>query len=166
VPTAEMGAAEVTGFLNWLATERKVAAATQNQAVNALLFLYKHVLGKDLPWFEGLVRAKRPVRLPVVLSEADMSKLLAQLDGTTWLVTSLLYGAGPRLHEGLMLRVKDIDFAYRQIVVREGKGAKDRVTMLPPGTGATGPSGQGTRAAPDGPRGRLRRSLAATRAGA
>lgn len=128
---AEMGAAEVTDFLNWLATERKVAAATQNQALNALLFLYKHVLGKDLPWFDGLVRAKRPVRLPVVLSDVEMKRLLAQLDGTPWLIATLLYGAGLRLQEALMLRVKDIDFAYRQIVVREGKGAKDRVTMLP-----------------------------------
>jgi len=128
---AEMGAAEVTAFLNWLATERKVAAATQNQALNALLFLYKHVLGQELPWFEGLVRAKRPVRVPVVLTQAEMLRLLAQLDGTKWLMASLLYGAGLRLNECLMLRVKDIDFAYRQIVVREGKGAKDRVTMLP-----------------------------------
>ena len=128
---AEMGAEEVTAFLNWLATERNVAAATQNQALAALLFLYKAVLERDLPWFDGLVRAKRPVRLPVVLSEAEVRKLLEQLDGVPWMMASLLYGAGLRLQECLMLRVKDVDFAYRQILVRDGKGAKDRVTMLP-----------------------------------
>ncbi|HKB72752.1 MAG TPA: integron integrase [Burkholderiales bacterium] len=128
---SDMGAAEVTAFLNWLAAERNVAAATQNQALNALLFLYKHVLDRELPWFDGLVRAKRPVRLPVVLSEAEVRRLLAQLDGFKWLMASLLYGAGLRLQECLMLRVKDVDFAYRQIVVRDGKGGKDRVTVLP-----------------------------------
>jgi integrase len=128
---AGMGGAEVTAFLNWLATDRKVAAATQNQALNALLFLYKHVLDKDLPWFEGLVRAKRPVRLPVVLNDIEVQKLLARLEGTKWLIASFLYGSGLRLQEALMLRVKDIDFAYRQVVVRDGKGGKDRVTMLP-----------------------------------
>jgi len=114
---AEKGAVEVTAFLNWLATERNVSAATQNQALNALLFLYKHVLGRELPWFEGLVRAKRPVRLPVVLSESEVKRLLAQLEGFKRMMASLLYGAGLRLHECLMLRVKDVDFAYRQIVV-------------------------------------------------
>jgi integron integrase len=127
----DMGAAEVTAFLNWLATDRKVAAATQNQALNALLFLYKHVLDKDLPWFEGLVRAKRPVRLPVVLNDIEIQRLLARLEGTKWLIASFLYGSGLRLQESLMLRVKDIDFAYRQVLVRDGKGRKDRVTMLP-----------------------------------
>jgi len=126
-----MGAAEVSAFLSWLATDRNVAAATQNQALAALLFLYKAVLERDLPWFDDLVRAKRPVRMPVVLSEAEVRKLLDQLDGVTWMMASLLYGAGLRLQECLMLRVKDMDFAYRQIVVRDGKGAKDRVTMLP-----------------------------------
>ena len=128
---AEMGAAEVTAFLNWLATDRNVAAATQNQALAALLFLYKTVLERDLPWFDDLVRAKRPVRVPVVLSAADVRRLLEQLDGVAWMMASLLYGAGLRLQECLMLRVKDVDFAYRQILVRDGKGAKDRVTMLP-----------------------------------
>ena len=130
---AEMGAPEVTAFLSWLATNRNVAAATQNQALAALLFLYKAVLERDLPWFDNLVRAKRPVRLPVVLSEAEVRKLLEQLDGVTWMMASLIYGAGLRLQECLMLRVKDVDFAYRQILVRDGKGAKDRVTMLPEG---------------------------------
>ena len=129
-----MGAPEVTAFLSWLATDRNVAAATQNQALAALLFLYKAVLERDLPWFDDLVRAKRPVRVPVVLSEAEVRKLLEQLDGgVTWMMASLLYGAGLRLQECLMLRVKDVDFAYRQILVRNGKGAKDRVTMLPEG---------------------------------
>ena len=127
----EMGAAEITSFLNWLASERNVAAATQNQALNALLFLYRHVLERDLPWLEGLVRAKRPVRLPVVLSEAEVRRLLAGLEGVRWLMASLLYGAGLRLQECVQLRVKDLDFAYRQIFVRDGKGGRDRVTMLP-----------------------------------
>jgi integron integrase len=130
---AEMGGEEVSAFLNWLATERNVAAATQNQALAALLFLYKAVLERDLPWFGDLVRAKRPVRVPVVLSAGEVHRLLEQLEGVPWLVASLLYGAGLRLQECLMLRVKDVDFAYRQVLVRDGKGAKDRVTMLPEG---------------------------------
>ena len=128
---AEMGAAEVTRFLSWLATERSVAAATQNQALSALLFLYKHVLGLDLPWLTGLVRAQRPVRMPVVLSEPEVRRLLEEVEGAARLMVGLLYGAGLRQIECLSLRVKDLDFAYRQIMVRDGKGAKDRVTMLP-----------------------------------
>ena len=128
---AEMGAKEVEAFLSWLATERDVAAATQNQALAALLFLYQQVLGQELPWFKAMVRAKRPVRLPVVLTRADAQRLLAQMQGVKWLMASLLYGAGLRQIECLQLRVKDVDFAYRQILVRDGKGAKDRVTMLP-----------------------------------
>jgi integron integrase len=127
----ELGAQEVSAFLSWLATERNVAAATQNQALSALLFLYKHVLGRDLPWLDDLVRAKRPVRLPVVLSEAEVRAVLAHLEGVKWLMASLLCGAGLRLNECLKLRIKDVDFAYRQILVSDGKGAKDRVTMLP-----------------------------------
>lgn len=127
----ELGAAEVSGFLSYLATERNVAAATQNQALSALLFLYSQVLELDLPWLEGMVRAKRPVRLPVVLSESEVRALLAELEGTRWLMASLLYGAGLRLRECLKLRVKDIDFSYHQIMVRDGKGGKDRSTMLP-----------------------------------
>lgn len=126
-----MGAREVTAFLNHLSGERHVASATQNQALSALLFLYRDVLGHALPWLEGLDRAKRPVRLPVVLTEAEARVLLAQLDGSRWLMASLLYGAGLRLRECLLLRVKDVDFSYRQILVRESKGGKDRVTMLP-----------------------------------
>ena len=126
-----LGEGEVTAFLTHLATERQVAAATQNQALSALLFLYKQVLGRDLGWFDDLVRAKRPVRLPVVLTRGEVTALLAQLRGAPWLMASLLYGAGLRLMECLRLRVKDVDIAYRQILVREGKGGKDRVTMLP-----------------------------------
>ncbi|MDH3289101.1 MAG: integron integrase [Betaproteobacteria bacterium] len=128
---AEMGATEVTAFLNHLVAQRHVASATQNQALAALLFLYRQALGQALPWLNGLDRAKRPVRLPVVLSEAEVRALLAQLEGTKWLMASLLYGAGLRLRGCLMLRVKDVDFSYGQIVVRDGKGGKDRVTMLP-----------------------------------
>jgi integron integrase len=128
---AEMGAAEVTAFLTHLARERGVAAATQNQALSALLFLYQEVLEVKLPWLEGIERAKRPVRVPVVLTVAEVKALLARLDGTRWLMAGLLYGSGLRLRECLKLRVKDVDFDYRQITVRDGKGGKDRVTMLP-----------------------------------
>ena len=128
---AELGAAEVTAFLNYLARERDVAAATQNQALAALLFLYRNVIGQPLPWLDGLDRARRPVRVPTVLTREEVRRLLAAMSGTKWLMASLLYGAGLRLRECLKLRVKDIDFGYRQIVVRDGKGAKDRVTMLP-----------------------------------
>jgi len=127
----DMGAAEVTAFLNYLANEREVAAATQNQALSALLFLYGKVLEIKLPWLDDLVRAKRSVRLPVVLSQSEVEGLLGQMEGMTALMAALLYGGGLRLRECLRLRVKDIDFVYRQITVREGKGNKDRVTMLP-----------------------------------
>jgi integron integrase len=128
---AELGGEEVTAFLNYLARERTVAAATQNQALSALLFLYKEVLGQPLPWLDGLERAKRPARVPSVLTREEVRSLLAHMRGSKWLMASLLYGAGLRLRECLKLRVKDVDFGYRQIVVRNGKGAKDRVTMLP-----------------------------------
>ena len=128
---ATLGEPEVTAFLSHLAAERNVAAATQNQALAALLFLYKQVLGRDLGWLDDMVRAKRPVRLPVVLTRAEVTLLLAQMKGVHWLMASLLYGSGLRLMECLRLRVKDVDFAYRQILVRDGKGGKDRVTMLP-----------------------------------
>jgi integron integrase len=126
-----LGGEEVTAFLNHLARERKVAAATQNQALAALLFLYKEVIGEPLPWLDGLERARQPVRVPTVLTRDEVHRLLENLRGSKWLMASLLYGAGLRLRECLKLRVKDIDFGYRQIVVRDGKGAKDRVTMLP-----------------------------------
>ncbi len=127
----EMGVAEVEVFLSTLATRDKVAASTQNQALSALLFLYREVLGMELAWVEQVVRAKRPQRLPVVLGQAEVQRLLAQMDGRTWLIASLLYGTGMRLMECLRLRVKDVDFARRAITVREGKGGKDRQTVLP-----------------------------------
>ena len=128
---AELGEPELTAFLNHLATKRKVAAATQNQALSALLFLYKHVLGRELAWLDGLQRASRPVRLPTVLTRSEVGSLLGQLTETRWLMASLLYGSGLRVLECLRLRIKDIDLSYRQILVRDGKGEKDRVTMLP-----------------------------------
>ena len=129
----EMGEAEVTAFISMLATRRNVAAATQNQALSAVLFLYKQVLGRELAWMSDVVRAQRPVRLPTVLTEAEVRRLLANVDGMAALMVGLLYGAGLRQIECLQLRVKDVEFAYRQILVRDGKGAKDRVTMLPEG---------------------------------
>jgi integron integrase len=128
---ALLGAAEVTAFLNHLSGERNVAAATQNQALSALLFLYKQVLEQPLPWLDGLDRAKRPTRMPTVLTRDEVRRLLGAMRGSKWLMASLLYGAGLRLRECLKLRVKDVDFGYRQILVRDGKGGKDRVTMLP-----------------------------------
>ena len=127
----EMGAAEVTAFLNHLVKTRDVAAATQNQALSALLFLYRAVLAEPLAWLDGVERAKRPARVPTVLSSAEATALLSSMTGTKWLMAALLYGAGLRLRECLTLRVKDVDFDYRQIVVRHGKGAKDRRTLLP-----------------------------------
>ena len=127
----DLGEAEVTAFLNDLAVKRGVAAGTQNQALSALLFLYKEVLGRELAWLDGLERAKRPPRLPTVLTRAEAERLLAQLTGARWLLASLMYGSGLRVMECLRLRVKDLDLSYRQILVRDGKGEKDRVTMLP-----------------------------------
>ncbi|MFL6622671.1 MAG: integron integrase [Sulfurifustis sp.] len=127
----DMGAPEVEAFLTHLAVERNVSASTQNQAKAALLFLYKEVLETELPWLTEIVQAKRGERLPVVLTPGEVRALLAELNGTMWLVVSLLYGTGMRLLEGLRLRVKDVEFTRREIVVREGKGNKDRVTVLP-----------------------------------
>jgi integron integrase len=127
----QMGAGEVTAFLNYLARERKVAANTQNQALSALLFLYKEALGMPLPWLDALERSRRPARVPTVLTRAEIARLLAAMRGTKWMMAGLLYGSGLRLRECLTLRVKDVDFGYRQVLVRDGKGAKDRVTMLP-----------------------------------
>lgn len=127
----EMGATEVTAFLNHLANARHVAATTQNQALAALLFLYKIVLEMELPWLDGLVRAKSTKRLPTVLTRQEAEAILSQLTGTRWLMVSLLYGAGLRLNECLSLRVKDVDLNGGKLIVREGKGAKDRVTLLP-----------------------------------
>ena len=127
----ELGGAEVELFLSQLANEGGVAAGTQNQALSALLFLYREVLGVQLPWMEGVVRAKRPQRMPLVLSRDEAQRLLAMMEGQSWLMASLLYGTGMRLMECLRLRVKDVDFARNAIIVRDGKGAKDRITVLP-----------------------------------
>ncbi len=128
---AEMGAAEITRFLSDLAIQRNVAASTQNQALSALLFLYREVLDQELPWLDEIVRAKSRERIPVVLTREEVQSVLDALDGATRLAALLLYGAGLRLLEALRLRVKDVDFARNQITVRSGKGDKDRVTMLP-----------------------------------
>src|SRR5262245_40586218 len=128
---AELGAEHVTAFLSALATREGVAASTQNQALAAILFLYREVLGQDLPWLDDLVRAKTPPRLPVVLSREEVREILAHMSGTSRLMATLLYGSGLRLLECCRLRVKDIDFARSQLIVRRGKGDKDRATMLP-----------------------------------
>jgi integron integrase len=127
----DMGAEEVRDFLSYLATERNVSASTQNQAKSALLFLYREVLHIELPWLDEVIAAKASRRLPVVLTPTEMRRLLNAMSGTMGLVASLLYGTGMRLLEGLRLRVKDIEFERREIIVREGKGNKDRVTVLP-----------------------------------
>jgi integron integrase len=128
---AEMAEREVTAFLAHLAVDRNIAASTQNQALSALLFLYNHVLQQPLEWLDRITRAKSPTRVPLVFTRHEVQAILAQLDGQTWLMASVLYGAGLRLMECLRLRVKDIDFGYNQITVHDGKGAKDRVTLLP-----------------------------------
>ncbi len=127
----EMGAREVEAFLTALAVRDQVAAATQNQALAALLFLYREVLETELPWMDDIRRAKRPERLPVVLSREEAGALLGELSGSCWLQAAILYGSGLRLMECLRLRVQDVDFARREITVRHGKGGKDRRTMLP-----------------------------------
>lgn len=127
----DLGAAEVEQFLTHLAVNGKVAASTQNQAKSALLFLYQEVLAMDLPWLDKVEKARAPKRLPVVLTRDEVQAVLTRLSGTHWLIASLLYGTGMRIMEGLRLRVKDVDFKRREILIRDGKGFKDRVTMLP-----------------------------------
>ena len=127
----ELGAAQVTTFLSSLASRGNVAAATQNQALAAVLFLYREVFGQRLEWMDEIVRAKRPKRLPTVLSAAEARTVLAELDGVHALMARLMYGTGMRVTECLALRVKDVDLSRKQIVVRQGKGGKDRVTMVP-----------------------------------
>lgn len=126
-----MGADEIRAFLVALATRERVSASTQNQALSALLFLYRKVLGIEMPWIRDLPRGRLPHRLPVVLSPAEVQAVLDHLEGRFQLIGMLLYGAGLRLMECLRLRVKDIDFAHNQIIVRRGKGQRDRVTLLP-----------------------------------
>ena len=127
---ATLGPEALTRFLSSLAIERRVSASTQNQALSALLFLYRRVLGVELPWLDGLVRAKRPVHVPTVLSQSEVAAVLSQPTGSRWLMVALLYGAGLRLLECLRLRVKDVDFERNEIVVRAGKGGRDRRTDL------------------------------------
>ena len=127
----DLGAREVEAFLTGLAVHGNVAASTQNQALSALLFMYREVLGIELPWMDDIRRAKRPQRLPVVLDRSETIALLGGMDGLTGLMASILYGSGLRLMECVRLRVKDVDFARHEIIVRQGKGGKDRRTMLP-----------------------------------
>jgi integron integrase len=126
-----MGKKEIEAFLTYLARDRKVSASTQNQAKSALLFLYKEVMGITLPWLGEVEKAKKPQKMPVVLTENEVQLLLAKLSDTWLLLGRLLYGTGMRLLEGLRLRVQDVDFSAKQIFIRDGKGGKDRVTMLP-----------------------------------
>jgi integron integrase len=128
---AEMAEPEVTAFLTSLARDGNVAASTQNQALSALLFLYKEVLKQEIGWITDVERAKKPTRVPVVLTREEVRRVLSHLHGTRRLMAGLLYGSGLRLMECVRLRVKDIDFAYAHVVVRDGKGRKDRITMLP-----------------------------------
>lgn len=128
---ADMSEPDVNQFLTHLAVKAKVSASTQNLALCSVLFMYKNVLKKDFDWKKGFERAKRPARLPVVFTKKEASRILINLTGTKWLMGNLLYGAGLRLRECLSLRVKDIDFDYKQITVRNAKGQKDRVTLLP-----------------------------------
>ena len=128
---AEMGEKEIAQFLSNLASEQHVSASTQNQALNAILFLYRHVLSKDIGYVDGVVRANRPKRLPTVLTRQEVKSIFGCIDSSDWLMAMLLYGAGLRLMECLQLRVKDIDLTTNQILVRAGKGDKDRHTMLP-----------------------------------
>lgn len=127
----EMGAREAEAFLTHLAVDRCVAASTQNQALNALLFLYREVLEREIPALDDFARARRPARLPVVLTRAEVRAVLAQLSGVHWIMASLLYGSGLRLLECLRLRVKDLDLARHGVLVRDGKGRRDRITVLP-----------------------------------
>lgn len=127
----DMGGREVSAFLSWLAAERGVAVSTHKQALSALLFLYREILEIDLPWMTDIVRPKQPARVPAVLSQAEVARLLAALEGDEAVLARLLYGTGMRLSEGLRLRIKDVDFDRREIAVRQGKGDKDRRVMLP-----------------------------------
>jgi len=127
----EMGAKEVTEFLTHLAVEGQVAASTQNQALSALLFLYREVLERDFGWLDNVVRARKPKTLPVVYSPEEAMGIIGELKGRRWLMGMQLYGGGLRLNECLQQRVKDLDFERLQITVRDGKGEKDRVTLLP-----------------------------------
>lgn len=127
----EMGEREINQFLTYLAVNQKVAASTQNQALSALLFLYKRILRKEIGWIGNIQRARKPKKIPVVFTREEVKKVMLHLHGKCWLMGALMYGSGLRLMECLRLRVKDLDFACRQITVRSGKGQKDRLTMMP-----------------------------------
>lgn len=127
----DMGAADVQAFLTMLASERHVSSSTHNQALSALLFLYRDVLNTELPWMQNIQRPQQPKRIPSVLTQAEVGALMAQMQGTEALLARLLYGTGMRLMEGIRLRIKDVDFDRKVIVVRQAKGNKDRVVMLP-----------------------------------
>ena len=133
---AEMAELEINGFLTHLAVREKVSASTQNQALAALLFLYRHVIGRGVGDLGEVIRARKPERLPVVMTRDEVKAVLANLTGDKWLMASLMYGTGLRLMECLRLRVQDLDFSRHEILVRDGKGAKDRITMLPESTKA------------------------------
>lgn len=128
---AEMAEPEINAFLTHLAVKEKVSASTQNQALSALLFLYRHVLGREVGDLGEVIRARKPQRLPVVMTREEVKSVMSHLKGDKWLMANLMYGAGLRLMECLRLRIQDVDFGANQIIVRDGKGAKDRITMLP-----------------------------------
>lgn len=127
----DMGASDVEAFLTHLATDRKVSASTHNQALSAILFLYREVLAIELPWLNGINRPTQKRRIPSVLTKDEVAGLLAQMEGEAALIARLLYGTGMRLMEGMRLRIKDVDFDRQVIIVRDAKGGKDRVVMLP-----------------------------------
>ena len=126
-----MGESEIRGFISHLAVDRGITASTQTVALSALLFLYRDVLKQKLPYVSEIERARKPKRLPTVFTPDETKRILANLEGTHWLIAGLLYGSGLRLMESLRLRVKDIDFTYAQLIIRDGKGENDRLTMLP-----------------------------------
>jgi integron integrase len=128
---AEMGQLEIKEFINWLANKQQVASSTQNQALCGILFLYKNVLKKEIDWVDNIKWAKRPKRLPVVFSVSEIRKMVVLLDGNYRLIANLMYGSGLRLNECISLRIQDLDFDFRQIIVRNAKGDKDRATILP-----------------------------------
>ena len=134
----DLGGPEVEAFLSWLSNERGVSVSTHRQALSAVLFLYQQVLGQQLPWMAAIGRPQRKPRLPVVLSVTEVAAVLGRLDGVHGVLARLLYGTGMRIAEALQLRVKDVDFERRAIIVRAGKGGKDRVVMLPASLGAKG----------------------------
>jgi integron integrase len=127
----DMGESEINAFLTYLAVKKKVSASTQNQALSAILYLYRHVIGRDIGDLGEVIRARKPKRLPVVMTREEVKSVLDQINGDKWLMASLLYGSGLRLMECLQLRVQDLDFAGGELLVRDGKGGKDRRTMLP-----------------------------------